>query len=263
MVTPTPSEAPIMPSAPCAPIEPAINVCTFGVPAASAVGTVALVGDSHADQWRAALEVVAQALNWQGVSITRPSCPFTAAPNHLSEPRRLQCRQWTDGVIRWFVQHPQVSTVFVSDHLSGVVAARGQNQRTAQVAGYADVWKALPPSVKHIVVIRDIPYARYSTLACVQQALARRKNAGLACALRRRLALHTDAAVVAADRLRSPRVQVIDLTQFFCDRRLCYPVVGGALVYRDSGHLTRVFATTLGPFLLACIDRLGASWDRP
>jgi hypothetical protein len=45
-------------------------------------------------------------------------------------------------------------------------------------------------------------------------------------------------------------VQVIDLTHFMCGRRRCFPVVGGALVHKDPTHLTRVFATTLGPYLL-------------
>jgi hypothetical protein len=262
-VAPTPSQAQITPSAPCTPIEPALHVCAFGVPAANAVGTVALVGDSHADQWRAALAVVAQDLSWQGISVTRPSCPFTEATNDLPEPGRAQCIQWTRGVVQWFVQNPEVSTVFVSDHLAAVVAAPRENQRAAEVAGYINVWKALPSSVRHIVVIRDIPYARDGTLGCVQWALAKRKNAGLACAVPRRAALRTDPAAVAADRLRSPRVQVINLTPFFCDTRMCYPVVGGALVYRDAGHLTRVFATTLGPFLLHPVGRLLASWYPP
>jgi hypothetical protein len=259
-VTPSPSEAPLIPSAPCELIEPVINACAFGVPAAGAAATVALVGDSHADQWRAALEVASQALRWHGISITRPSCPFTAATNHFSEPERSRCTQWTHGVVHWFLAHPEVSTMFVSDHLAAVRTARGQRQRVAEVAGYTDAWKALPPSVKHIIVIRDTPYARYSTLTCVQQAVAKRLNAGVVCALARRRALRRDPEVGAADRLHSPRVQVINLTPFFCDRRRCYPVVGGALVYRDAGHITRLFATTLGPFLLERIERLATSW---
>jgi hypothetical protein len=259
-VTPSPEEAPLIPNAPCEPVEPVINACAFGAPVAHTAGTVALVGDSHADQWRAALEVASQALNWHGVSVTRPSCPFTAATNHLAEPEHSRCTQWTHGVIRWFRRHPEVSTVFVSDHLAAVLTARGERQRIAEVAGYTDAWKALPPSVKHIVVIRDTPYARYSTLTCVQRAIAKRQDAGLVCALPRSRAVLPDPEVLAAHRLRSRRVQVINLTQFFCDTRLCYPVVGGALVFRDAGHITRTFATTLGPFLVEGIGRLSRSW---
>jgi hypothetical protein len=59
--------------------------------------------------------------------------------------------------------------------------------------------------------------------------------------------------------MRSPQVRSVDLTPFFCDRRRCFPVVGGALVYKDAHHLTRVFSASLGPFLLRALDDLRAS----
>jgi hypothetical protein len=260
LVRPTPPEAQITPSAPCTEIEPVINVCAFGVPASIATSTVALVGDSHAGHWRAALAVVADALGWQGLSITRSSCTFSAAITALPEPRRGQCLSWTRGVLRWFAQHPEVNTVFVSDHRGRTLTAPGESAFAAAVRGYAGIWKALPVSVRHIVVIRDNPYVHPDTLACVEKAMARRVSAGPACAVRRKAALQIDPEVVAVARLHSPRAQVIDMTHFFCDRRLCYPVIGGALVYKDTTHLTRVFAATLGPFLLHRVGRLLASW---
>jgi hypothetical protein len=58
--------------------------------------------------------------------------------------------------------------------------------------------------------------------------------------------------------MRSDRVRVVDLTHFFCGRQRCCPVVGGALVYKDAHHLTRVFSATLGPSLLPTVNRLSA-----
>lgn len=262
LVIPSPSEAQITPNAPCTPADPTINLCLFGVSAHKAIGPVALVGDSHAGHWRAALEVVAEAMRWQGLSITQSSCPFTAASTVLPQPRRSQCSAWVQAVLRWFAQQPHLSTVFVSDHRAAVAVAPGQSLLAAQVHGYIDVWKDLPPSVKHIVVIRDDPYVHDDTLDCVQAAMARRERPGPACAVPRTFALQPDPAVVAAKRLRSSRVQVVDLTHIFCDAQLCYPVIGGALVYKDSTHLTRVFARTLGPFLLNDVGQLMAAWYR-
>jgi hypothetical protein len=39
-----------------------------------------------------------------------------------------------------------------------------------------------------------------------------------------------------------------------CAPPLCFPVVGGALVYKDDQHLTDVFATTLGPYLQRALE---------
>jgi hypothetical protein len=79
----------------------------------------------------------------------------------------------------------------------------------------------------------------------------RRKNrAGDACARSREKALSRDAAISAAVKLHSNRVKTVDMTSFFCSRRRCYPVVGGALVYKDATHLTDIFASSLGPYLV-------------
>ena len=53
-----------------------------------------------------------------------------------------------------------------------------------------------------------------------------------------------------------PRVELLDFTPFMCDRKQCFPVVGGALVHKDGGHMTQVFSRTLGPYLGRAVDRI-------
>jgi peptidoglycan/LPS O-acetylase OafA/YrhL len=263
-VVPTPVEAHKLPNAPCKLIELSapVQVCEFGVPRAGAAGTVALMGDSHASHWRAALEVVARAERWRGLSVTHTSCPFSAALRDLPEPDRTRCIRWKHEVPGWFAQHPEIDTVFVSELSggTGVVTRPGQDRFAAEVAGYIRAWNTLPATVQHIVVIRDTPKVRGDTDVCVERAMGRRQPAGPACAVPRASALVRDPAMVAAQKLRSPRVQFVDLTDFLCDRHRCYPVIGGALVYKDQSHLTAVFAKTLGPYLQRQVERLMAGW---
>jgi hypothetical protein len=261
LVVPTPSKAQI--GGPCKRIERTREsaICAFGVRSAKARATIALVGDSHAAHWRAAVDVVARAKRWRGVSFYRSQCQFTLAITRLAEPSRTRCIRWNRRVLRWFKAHPSVGTMFVSENsYAGITIPSGQDPFAAKVAGYTNAWNALPKSVKHIIVIRDPPFNAITTTACIERAMSHRQRAGLKCALPRSTALVPDPVAAAADQLRSPRVQVVDLTPFMCDSQLCYPVVGGALVHKDSGHLTRVFATTLGPFLLRDVDRLRAFW---
>jgi len=56
--------------------------------------------------------------------------------------------------------------------------------------------------------------------------------------------------------MRSPRVRSIDMTSYFCNRRKCFPVIGGALVYKDLTHLTDVFVSSLGPYIVRKISAL-------
>ncbi|MCW2996304.1 MAG: acyltransferase, partial [Conexibacter sp.] len=69
--------------------------------------------------------------------------------------------------------------------------------------------------------------------------------------------LPRDPAAVAAAHVGDPRVHTIDLTRLLCDHRSCFPVIGGALVYKDIHHLTSVFSATLGPYVERQVAALG------
>jgi SGNH domain (fused to AT3 domains) len=259
-VVPTPDQAEVSPNLPCTPLKSTglVIPCEFGVPTANAKSTVALLGDSHAAHWRAALEYVAKQVKWRGVSITRSGCPLSRATARLDpEPRRAQCTRWNLGVASWLAAHPTVSTVFVVAHYdAGVVALPGQDEWLLKLDGYAAAWRALPKSVKRVIVIRDTPKSTIDTLNCVRAAITKRKSAGNACAMARVVALGPDPAAAAAAREASQRVLSIDMSSFFCSDARCFPVVGGALVYKDISHLTDVFSSTLGPYLLRKIRAL-------
>ena len=265
LVVPSPAQARKLPNSPCAPVEhgAAMTVCGFGADPAAATRTVALVGDSHAGHWRAALDVVARARGWRGLSIAHTSCPLSKAVRNLEEPDRFRaCVAWKRAVFAWFERHPEVGTVFVGGLTGGrgVIPPRGQSAFAASVRGYRRAWAALPATVRRIVVIRDTPKMRGDTGACVERALADDRQPGASCAVSRRAALDRDPMIVAAAGMRSDRVRTVKLTEFFCDRRRCYPVIGGALVLRDQNHLTAVFSTTLGRYLLRKVDALLAGW---
>ena len=258
IVVPTPVEAQKMPNAPCQITENdrRLRVCAFGLPAPRAAATVAILGDSHASHWRPALDVVAKARRWRGLSITRTGCAFSRAVPDVTGRARVHCAQWKRQVLDWFTGHPEVGTVVVAAHAGAdVVGTRGRDPFAVKQQGYADAWRALPASVRRIIVIRDTPRLRASTLACVQAARDHGRPAGSGCAVPRRVALQPDPQVAAATRLRSARVRIVDLTPELCDARACPAVIGGVLTFKDEDHLTPVYAATLGPFLRRAIDR--------
>ena len=254
-VTPTPGEAQIMPGAPCRIVRRRHpDVCAFGVAPSEARGTIASLGDSHSAHWRAALAGVASAKRWHAYQLYRSSCPYSLAVTVIHPPKGAQCERWRRDVIAWLTDHPAVSTVFVSEHRVHVALPPGQTRLQTEIKGYQDAWAALPSTVRHIYVIRDTPYDRFTTAHCVAQAVRSHQRPGVRCRVPRRFAIRTDPAAIAARHLASPRVSVIDLTHYFCGARFCYPVVGGVLVHLDHQHMTRVYAATLGPYLQRAID---------
>jgi hypothetical protein len=238
-----------------------VGVCAFGEPEASAVRTFALVGDSHAMTWRAALTTVTAAERWRGLSITRASCPLTHAALAGDRANRVGCRRWNANVTAWLARHPEVHLVFVSGRdTTPVLAAHGRGEFATKVAGYRAAWAGLPATVTHIVVLRDNPQIALGTFDCIHRAVAAHRSPGRACALPRAAALAPDPAAAAVARERSARVQLLDLTDFMCDRARCYPVVGGSLVDKDRTHLATGFSTTLGPYLLRRLAALSRAW---
>lgn len=258
MVLPSPWEAAKLPNAPCAWAreEGAIYACGFGYQGPDPTATVALIGDSHADAWRAALQVLAQSERWRGVSLTHTSCPLSTTTPAIAKPARASCKRWKRQLPGWLAAHPEVRTAFVVNHTgASVLNTEGLSVFEAQVRGFQLAWREFVPStVRRIVVIRDNPGTRRDVLSCIEHAISRHEDAGVACELRRSVAVVPDPDVVAAQQLRSPRVKAIDLTRFFCGREWCRPVIGGALVYKDVGHVTATYMQTVGPYLKPYFD---------
>ncbi len=256
MVRPTPMKALLEANSECRLGERTgeLNPCTFGVAPEQATETIALIGDSHAAHWRAAIDTVVAAKGWHGISFTKAGCPLSTAVTDLPEPGKSRCIRFKRELFRWFEQHPQVTTVFTSNHTGGAVVGTTDDYG-AHVEGYAAALERLPPTVRRIFSIRDVPRNTLRSADCVAAAIRRKIEAGRRCAAPRSAVLKRDPAVAAAARLDPGRVQLIDMTRFMCTAKTCLPVVGGALVHKDPTHLTKVFATTLGPYLLRHVDR--------
>jgi hypothetical protein len=249
---PAPNWAPLELNAPCHPLPytHVPRVCWFAHRKKGSSATVALVGDSHASSWRSAVRVLARSMRWHALTLRRSSCPFNEARRNSPPQESASCAQWVRATIRWFGRHPEIHTVLVTGSAySGVVAQDGQDAHAVAVDGYRAALAALPPSVQHVIVLRDTPRSSVDTFDCVRQAMRADQSLVGACALPRSDVLPPDPGAEAAQQLGGPRFGVIDLTDFFCDLDRCYPVIGGALVYKDTSHMTTVFGTSLGPYL--------------
>jgi hypothetical protein len=262
-VAAAPSTAAIEQNGPCRDFrrEDGVSVCDFGVLPEQATRNVALVGDSHASHWRGALDVVAGEDGWRGLSITHTGCAFSMAAKLTPEPERSGCARWVAALPGYFTRHPEIDAMFVVGITGGKV--RRGSRRTmfeAEADGYRSAWKALPATVKHLVVIRDTPKMTRRTAGCIDRAVAAHRLSGTTCAVPRHAALAADPQVAAARQERSRQVQVVDLTRRLCNSRECFPVIDGVRVYKDVHHLTLPFSKSLGPPLARAVARAMAAW---
>jgi hypothetical protein len=241
---PSPSLAEWMPDSPCARTPDrnrynAIEPCAFGDLGTGDPPRVALIGDSHSGHLRAAVDVFAQALGWRAISITQAGCAFSTEAYPAPPPIPARCRLHTAEALRWLRLHPSVRTVFTSNS-----AGRGLSPR-----GFLAAWTHAPSSVRRIYEIRDVPRVSYTTASCVLSVMRKHARSIGACSVARSGAFPFDPAASAAAGAGG-RIRLVDLTRSFCNASRCYPIIGGAYVYKDFNHLNRVFAATLGPALL-------------
>ena len=251
-VVPTPIEARGMAMGPCRDIKPMLGkrVCEFGVAAGDADAGVALVGDSHAGMWRVVLDQIATDSPLAGHAHGSRELPAVARGARHSRAVTIELQPLAQARVRL------VSQASRGDH--GVRRAalrrlRREPSAAAEPARRPD--RGLPTGVGRAPADghadRRHPghtegEARHGGLRAARHG---RRPAGRT-RLRRPAprAIDLDPAAEAAARLRSPRVSTIDLNDFLCDARRCYPVIGGALVYKDTTHLLEPFMRSLTPY---------------
>jgi SGNH domain-containing protein len=246
-VIPAPSRAEITPDAPCRRVKARYDVlepCAFGDLSRRRKPAIALVGDSHAAHWRAAVDVAAKAAGDRAVSLTAPGCTFSTEVYPAPAPIPARCRVHSLEALTWLRRHTTVKTIVTSSS-----AGRGLS-----VGGYLAIWSRVPRSVRRIFVIRDVPRVSYATADCVRAVRRRGRSSVGVCSVSRGGAFPADTSAQAAA-AAGGRVRLLDFTRYFCDASRCYPVVGGAYVYRDFNHMNPVFSATLGPYLLRALGR--------
>jgi peptidoglycan/LPS O-acetylase OafA/YrhL len=236
-----------------APMEPLLT-CRFSDQPPTR--TVAIVGDSHALHYRAAVHEIAKQLNWQVVEIYKIRCPATHAPvlqvrdEVLDEGTIQDCRSWADRVDD---ELDRVKPAYV--FASGFVRATKFDDDPARsieigAQGFVDVWTRWADRGMRVFALDDVPTTGGKDFP---DCLAINVTDPLACSEPRAKAVTPDAMTVAAERVASDRIALVDFSDQFCDEARCYGAIGGAVVYMDKDHITSQFARTLAPALLEAI----------
>jgi peptidoglycan/LPS O-acetylase OafA/YrhL len=214
--------------------------------------SVWLTGDSHAEQWKRAIVELAKINHWKLNYSFLGGCPVAdvkfkgyRGKNDLGTIKAcLQGAQSIAGLIE--EEHP--SKVFYSIFARQETLDDGsqRSQEDQYVEGLPKFWLRWAAAGSSIVVLADPPLngtVRDSNCVLVNPLEP------LVCAVDKKVAQPSDPLVVAVKALDSPKVKIVDLTEHFCDRALCYAVVGGIPVYFDADHLNGEFVKLLAPFI--------------
>ncbi len=210
-----------------APSDPRLEECTQTLVEGEPSKVVLVVGNSHAEQWMAALEPVARERNWQLVGLLKGGCAF-------GEPTAGQsdfCAGWL-AAAKDYVLDVQPDAVFT---VATAAAPSAPDER--EVTGYEQLVRELTGRGIEVVGIRDNPRFTFNMYQCVED------RGAAACEVPLETALAPTNPAVPLDAI--PGVHLVDLTDRLCPDGVCRPVIGNVHVYLDDNHLTADYSATL------------------
>ncbi|MDQ4501944.1 acyltransferase family protein [Sinomonas sp. ASV322] len=204
---------------------------TVASPSGSQQKTIVVVGDSHAEQWTAALEPVAEKNGWRVVDLLLGGCLY--APTVPTA--NAACNQFNANVAAYLAANPP-SAVF----MVGTVAAPSSAAETL-TPGLDQTVSALTSKGVEVVAIRDNPRFTFDMAECVlrdgQSASQCRPGASSV------LAETNPLTAFAAQ--HPDHFAALDMTDLICPDGVCSGVIGNTYVYIDDNHLTKTYAATM------------------
>jgi peptidoglycan/LPS O-acetylase OafA/YrhL len=229
--------------------------CVYGNPESDF--TLALLGDSHAAQWMPAIEKLADENDWRIITLIRHSCTFSPSTLIAEGSPWAPCNNWKKEAIRRVeMLRPDVAIVLNLNTAGYTALDHSFGTHDEQVAGFTEYFTRMQNVGTKVVVIRDDPYMKDMVSECLgngTQADAER------CSSPRSTALDTvgDPAYDAA--VATTGVSALDFSRYYCDEATCYSVIGNTLVFRDHGHLSVPYITSLTPMLRSALVESGVS----
>ncbi|QJU54576.1 acyltransferase family protein [Herbiconiux sp. KACC 21604] len=222
-----------------------LKECIFGQVGSST--RVVLIGNSHAASLFPAFEKIAVDRGWELHVFYKNGCVFNTAPRlDDSETERDSCLEWGEKLQQRLAEQPpyDYSLNAYSAVKSHFLDDQGNPSDEAGIEGFREAWAPMIERGTTILAIADNPVLETTE----QLKCEYRPGDARSCSVPRSKALDDrDLVIAAATDL--PGALPIDLTAYYCDETECPLVIGGVKVYRDRGHLTATFASTLAPYL--------------
>jgi len=236
----------------------ALNICSVG-PREGYELRLAAVGDSHNNALISAYESIAKAHDWRIDIAGHVGCYWTTASlRQKNVEQEGTCRSWQDALAVQ-LSKPGLYDAVIATHATSLNIQRpptGVSRDRAIVDGLVEAWTQQVPPGTRVVGLVDNPQTQKTNTECVERYGGSEPER---CATPRSVGFKKfDGTAEAVERV--PGAALVDMTDFYCEKRVCPSVIGGANVYRDQTHLTDTYARTLAPFLG---DAIASALDAP
>lgn len=214
------------------PTDPLLQGCLQNDQPEVVTKEIVVLGDSHAQQYMAALGPIAKEHGWEVVTLLKGSCRFGAE----SAERSDECNDFNKASAAYVMEH-RPDAVFTVASLTHVTAPF-----ETEVPGYLEGIKPFTDAGIDVVGVRDNPRFPINMPECVQK-----KGPGspdCTAPMEESLAASSplDDYVGKVERL-----YLMDMSDFICEQGTCPAVVGNVYVYKDDNHLTKTYVQSMIP----------------
>jgi hypothetical protein len=240
---------------------PAASECRVG-PATGGRRTIALIGDSHANSWRPALERAASERGWTVYFFGKSACTVSDVPVWLKVNKAPYdaCARWRTAMFERLGSIKGLDAVVVGrwmDYRTLALLPDGSRSTVETVGptwteGSRRSFDRLAEVTKRVVVLRDVPWPTGDVPSCLSQ----HPNAVEECAFSKAERARLDEPLVTAERAAAPQtVRVVDMTDVLCPAEQCQVVTPqGQIMYRDTHHLTAGYSAAMWRALSDRVD---------
>lgn len=206
--------------------------------------TAVVVGDSKILQYYEALDAAGKALGWRITTATKSSCPFVNASTST------ECEAFQDAVLIE-VKKKRPDYLITSQRASEARYPSNAEKKGQKpmIDGLRSMWSEVTELGTEVIVVLDNPHPTREVRP-VYECLVKHPQQAHLCAFARSDGIERSSAPVMKKAAKGlPDVHLVDLTDYICPQKLCPPVIGDVVVYRQGSHLTNTYARSLAPVL--------------
>ncbi|MFJ5954800.1 acyltransferase family protein [Paenarthrobacter sp. NPDC092416] len=198
---------------------------------ADATKSVVVLGDSHAQQWLAAVGPLAEEEHWKVTALLLGGCHFMPENPDASD----ECDDFNAAALKYVSANPPDAVFMV-----GTMASPSSPDEQL-VYGFEQTVSNFNDLGIQVVAIRDNPRYSYNVTEC---ALAKGVDSG-DCKSDQADVIPAESPFAAVSGVFG-NASFLDMTDLLCDGTQCPSVVGNVFVYLDDNHLSKTYVTSMG-----------------
>ena len=209
------------------------NTCSQSREADGSSKSVLVLGDSHAQQWLAAIAGVGEQKNWTVYAMLKGGCQVQPPTDEL-RAANPDCADYNDAVREQIAKNPPDAIMVVG------TAAAPSSPAEVLIPGLEELGATWTSQGIEVVAIRDNPRFDFNMADCV---VTKGKDSP-DCRPTQANLLATESPFAALEG-KVPGMAFMDMTDLICDGTYCPGVVGNTFVYLDNNHLSRTYVASM------------------